>query len=202
VVVTTGDISNAASTPGPWSAHKMLRSWDTTTLHSTFGAIDGLQVGDGDIGPALETLDGFVRGSEAWFDVTSYLEGVRTGAIDNGIAIQANGTADGWQIHTNGSLTELARPKLIVYSADLGISNPLAGDFNDDGAVDGADFLTWQRGFGSTFDAADLADWKANFGSTGSGPAAAAVPEPSSALLSMAAVLGLATVARGRSEKK
>jgi hypothetical protein len=202
VVVTTGDISNAASTPGPWSAHKMLRPWDTTTLHSTFGDIDGLQVGDGDIGPALETLDGFVRGSEAWFDVTSYLEGVRTGGVDNGIAIQANGTADGWQIHTNGSTLEAARPKLIVYSADLGISNPLAGDFNDDGAVDGADFLAWQRGFGGEFDASDLADWKANFGSTGSGPAAAAVPEPSTALLSMAAVLGLAAVVRGRSEKK
>lgn len=206
VVVTTGDISTAANTPGPWSAHKMLRSWDATTLHSTFGAVDGLQVGDGDIGPALETLDGFIRGAEAWFDVTDYLEGVRTGAVDNGIAIQANGTADGWQIHANGSTTESARPKLIVYSADLGISNPLEGDFNDDGAVDGADFLVWQREFGSTLDASDLADWKANFGSTGNGPlsegAVGAVPEPSSALISIVAAFGLLSASRAVSVRQ
>ena len=202
VVITTGEVSNAAHSPGPWSAYKMNRTWDLTSLHSSFGTVNGLQTGEGDISAPLDTLEGFIRGAEAWFDVTSYLEGVRTGAIDNGIAIQANGTADGWQIHTNGSTTEAARPKLVVYSADLGITNPLEGDFNDDGAVDGADFLTWQRGFGGQFGASDLADWRANFGSTGSGPLAAAVPEPSTALLSMAAVLGFGAVARRRSETK
>jgi len=195
VVITTGDISNAGHSPGPWAAHRMLRPWDFATLHSSFGAVDGLQVGDGDIGPALEALDGFIRGSEAWFDVTSYLEGLRTGVADNGIAIQAAGTADGWQIHTNGSTTALARPKLIVYSADLGIVGPGPGDFNDDGAVDGTDFLVWQRGLGTSFDAADLADWRANFGSVGGGgplasAAAAAVPEPAAAGMFLAAVFG------------
>jgi hypothetical protein len=64
-------------------------------------------------------MTGFIRGAEVWFDVTSYLEGVRTGAADYGVAIQANGTADGWQIHTTGSTTPDARPRLVVYSADL-----------------------------------------------------------------------------------
>ncbi len=202
VVVTTGDLSNDAQSSGPWSAHRMLRSWDTTTLHSSFGSVNGLQVGDGDIAPALDTLDGFIRGAEAWFDVTDYLEGVRTGATDNGIAIQANGTADGWQIHANGSALEAARPKLIVYSADLGIGGGLEGDFNDDNVVDGADFLTWQRQLGNGLTPADLDLWKANFGATGGGPSAAAVPEPSAAIISMAALFGLGAAARGRSEKK
>ena len=57
----------------------MLRPWDTTSLHSSFGAVNGLQIGDGDIGPVLDSLDGFIRGAEVWFDVTAYLEGVRTG---------------------------------------------------------------------------------------------------------------------------
>jgi hypothetical protein len=200
VVLTTSESSVDARTSGPFSAHKMLRPWDTTTLHSSFGAVDGLQVGDGDIGPSLETLDGFIRGSEAWFDVTSYMEGVRTGAADNGVAVIASGTADGWQIFANGSATEAVRPKLIVYSADLGVTGPGPGDFNDDGAVDGADFLVWQRGVGTTFDAADLADWKANFGTTGGGPlvgaAGAAVPEPTMAVLSAAAALGLLATSR------
>ena len=119
VVITTGDTNANARAAGPYSAHAMLRPWDINSLHSTFGAVNGLQIGDGDIGPILDSHDGFIRGAEAWFDVTDYLEGVRTGAADHGIAIQANGTADGWQIHTNGSTAPDARPRLVVYSADL-----------------------------------------------------------------------------------
>ena len=120
VVITTGDTNANARSGGPYSAHAMLRPWDVSSLHSAFGAVNGLQIGDGDIGPALDSLDGFIRGAEVWFNVTDYLEGVRTGAADHGIAIQANGTADGWQIHTNGSTPLEARPRLVAYSADLG----------------------------------------------------------------------------------
>ncbi len=120
-VITTGDTSGSAHTSGPYAAYAMLQPWDTTSLHSSFGAVNGLQISDGDIGPVLDSLDGFIRGAEVWFDVTDYLEGVRTGATDHGIAIQANGTNDGWQIHTNGSTTPDARPRLVVYSADLGL---------------------------------------------------------------------------------
>ena len=35
------------------------------------------------------------------------------------------------------------------------------GDYDSDGDVDGFDFLTWQRGFGSVYDSSDLADWEA-----------------------------------------
>jgi hypothetical protein len=118
-VITTGDTSGSAPTGGPYAAYTMLRPWDTTSLHSSFGAVNGLQIGDGDIGPVLDSPDGFIRGAEVWFDVTDYLEGVRTGAADNGIAIQANGTSDGWQIHATGSTNVDARPHLVVYSADL-----------------------------------------------------------------------------------
>jgi hypothetical protein len=201
VVMTTGDGSSAAHSSGPWAAYKMLRPWDTTTLHSSFGSVNGLQVGEGDIGPALDALDGFIRGSEAWFDVTSYLEGVRNGAVDNGIAIQAAGTADGWQINANGAADPSLRPKLVVYSADLGIVGPGPGDFNDDGRVDGADFLQWQRQLGGALDAGDLADWQANFGSSGGGPlseaAAGAVPEPATALISVIA-FGMLAVFRSK----
>ncbi|OHB80064.1 MAG: hypothetical protein A2Z25_06475 [Planctomycetes bacterium RBG_16_55_9] len=121
VVITTGDTNVNARTNGSYSAHTMLRPWDLTTLHSSFGAVNGLQIGDGDISPALDSPEGFIRGAEVWFDVTEYLEGVRTGAADYGVAIQANGTGDGWMIHTNGSTTPQARPRLVVYSADLGV---------------------------------------------------------------------------------
>jgi hypothetical protein len=70
-------------------------------------------------------------------------------------------------------------------------------DFDNDGDVDGSDFLVWQRGVGSPGDntdgdadgdgqvtAADLGVWRNNFGQSGG---IAAIPEP--------AALGLAAVA-------
>ena len=67
----------------------------------------------------------------------------------------------------------------------------LAGDFDGDGDVDGADFLVWQRTDGTP---AGLSDWQNSYG-TGVGSLAAssaAVPEPSTCLLCCsAAVIGL-----------
>ena len=65
-------------------------------------------------------------------------------------------------------------------------------DFDDNGAVDGADFLRWQRGFGTTpatllagnadgdsdVDADDLLHWQAEFGAAADGAPLFAVPEP------------------------
>lgn len=63
---------------------------------------------------------------------------------------------------------------------------PLAGDFNGDGVVDGSDFLAWQRGYGTQtgatpangdadadgdVDAGDLGVWKDSFGDGANGTA-------------------------------
>lgn len=79
----------------------------------------------------------------------------------------------------------------------VGIDMP--GDFDVDGAVDGDDFLIWQRGDYSPkaiILGDDLAEWEANFGTPGQAVAAAvaAVPEPPSmmlALLSLGLLAGL-----------
>ncbi|MEM6329365.1 MAG: family 16 glycosylhydrolase [Planctomycetota bacterium] len=81
----------------------------------------------------------------------------------------------------------------------------LAGDFNDDGIVDGADYALWRNnlngdasvlngnGDGSDFvDAGDLAIWRAQFNPAPPG-AIAAAPEPAAGLLALAALCGLAT---------
>ena len=75
-------------------------------------------------------------------------------------------------------------------------------DFDDDGNVDGSDFLTWQRGLGigafnyqgdadgdQDVDGVDLAGWRSEFGAPQSSVAAAgAVPEPEDLALAMLAV--------------
>lgn len=63
------------------------------------------------------------------------------------------------------------------------------GDFDGDLAVNGTDFLAWQRGDSANpMSESDLADWQANFG--GGSPAIDSsirhVPEPSSILLALA----------------
>jgi hypothetical protein len=63
---------------------------------------------------------------------------------------------------------------------DLGaFESVLAGDFDNDGYVDGRDFLVWQR----NPSVGELADWQANYGLGVLTAASVAVPEPGSWLL-------------------
>ncbi|MEM9657221.1 MAG: hypothetical protein AAF961_02565, partial [Planctomycetota bacterium] len=70
----------------------------------------------------------------------------------------------------------------------------LAGDFDFNGQVDGADFLHWQRGESPTpLSDEDLADWSANFGRVVDGGSVNShgVPEPNALLLAGIATLAL-----------
>ncbi|WP_172992032.1 autotransporter-associated beta strand repeat-containing protein [Lacipirellula parvula] len=83
-------------------------------------------------------------------------------------------------------------------------------DFDNDGDVDGADFLTWQRNFGTagdnahgnangdgTVDGLDLAVWRNQFGAgSPANVAASAIPEPASAALLLLAAGALAGARR------
>jgi hypothetical protein len=73
-------------------------------------------------------------------------------------------------------------------------------DFDGDGDVDGADFLTWQRGVGmpgdqpdgdangdNVIDGADLDVWELQFGQGAAAPVAGAVPEPGTCGLALLA---------------
>ena len=83
----------------------------------------------------------------------------------------------GWQLNPGGS------------TVFLEVIASLPGDFDGDGEVDGADFLTWQR----DTSVGDLANWQANYGGPSSLAASStAVPEPTTLLLfALAGVSGL-----------
>ncbi len=74
------------------------------------------------------------------------------------------------------------------------------GDFDNDGDVDGIDFLQWQLGASDNpLSAEDLATWAGNFGTTT--PLAttlSVVPEPSSALLALFSLVCLGSAIRQR----
>lgn len=111
--------------------------------------------------------------------------------------MRAAGTGDTGQRLDDGQITTiLASPFTVTAPATLD------GDFNNDRAVDGADFLLWQRGGSPTpFSPTDLNAWRTNFGRIGATPAiaptAGAVPEPAALALMLLATL-LPKVARRR----
>ena len=83
--------------------------------------------------------------------------------------------------------------------ASLKLIGGLPGDFNDDGKVDGADFLAWQRGeSASPRSPEDLADWQSNFGVSAASPTAAGVPEPNAMGLGAMSCAALVVAARTR----
>jgi hypothetical protein len=99
---------------------------------------------------------------------------------------------------------------------DFRILPGLASDFDNDGDSDGADFLRWQRGVGTTgaaatknvgnanadniVDGADLDWWEAEYGLGGSAVASiGAVPEPASIVLVGVGLATLGASARRRS---
>ncbi|NOY30824.1 MAG: hypothetical protein GXP28_11845 [Planctomycetes bacterium] len=70
---------------------------------------------------------------------------------------------------------------------DVRLDASPAGDFDQDGDVDGADFLAWQRGFPAIYNGTDLLTWETNFGTPSSSGSALflAVPEPTALALSL-----------------
>lgn len=164
---------------------------DQTQIDQVIGGLAADQVVVPTDGPNFLGLAGQVRYLGLKMDLNNTNQfnygwiGVR---IDN--EADATGAVVGYAYETE--------PGVDILAGDAGPVAPDA-DYNDDGDIDGADFLLWQRQFGTSVtafsgadgngngvvDAPDLALWKTGFGSaTATGQiAATAVPEPGSILL-------------------
>lgn len=72
--------------------------------------------------------------------------------------------------------------EVLIDGVQFQVGEPLAGDFNQDGVVDAADYALWRDGLGTTFDQDDYAIWASNLGAT-SANNSVAIPEPPTALI-------------------
>jgi hypothetical protein len=157
-------------------------------------------------GDAMPDADGFIRvplipGQEFNFldyasqGVTQFLlTGVDAGTHDNPI-----------DLNTALKFTSTGETKVAVTTYTT-TADPFAllGDYNHDGVTDIGDYVVWRKSFGQSgaalaadgdasgqIDDADLAVWRAHFGYTsgGSGTTLSTVPEPSTFLLTISALI-------------
>jgi hypothetical protein len=192
------DLTNDGGTIAPGSSightqidgNLLLNSGTLEIELASLAAFDSLHV-DGTITPGgsinVVLLGGYAPSlGESWPILTT------DAAILPG---QFASVTDGFSIHQEDNVF-----RLYFGPGPVG----LAGDFNDDGTVDAADYLVWRKGLGTIYTPDDYDDWQANFGATSSAANAAAgrfdaaVPEPAAWALILIAggLLYRATVPR------
>lgn len=80
------------------------------------------------------------------------------------------------------------------------VTSALAGDYNNNGVVDGADYVVWRNGGAPDSSQAGYTLWRSSFGSSGSGAGlggSGAVPEPTAVALVALSLVGLVVKRRG-----
>jgi T5SS/PEP-CTERM-associated repeat protein len=150
---------------------------------------------------SLTLAEGFVPMLGDEFELISTAQGLSIGAVDlNNFEPLPTGLQ--WDVLVSGeTLTAVV------------IQAGLPGDYNDDGAVDAADYTVWRDNLGApagtlvndpnpgAIGAAQYTTWKTNYGNTSASPGAfeaAAVPEPCGvALLGLGCLLVLGGFRRG-----
>jgi hypothetical protein len=151
-----------------------------------------LAAADGHLGPIITLVDGDnTRYSYRWY---GQLLGhhILTRPMDTPDAIGNLGTISGFDwdtlTHMHMELDPGSYGTMGAYTVewnDLSLITRVGvtGDFDDDGDVDGHDFLAWQRGESQTpFSPTDLADWQGAYGG-GTLAATSSVPEPGTVCL-------------------
>jgi hypothetical protein len=180
-----------------------------------------------DTGPLNERTYHAVTGLRSGFNGT---ELIKAGSVDSSTATVLGEThefaADGWfsltfnEINATAIAYGLVKPdgsanpyinypifEFQLYDSEL---IPHAGDYNNNGVVDAADYVLWRQGgplqnevnTPGTVDPSDYTVWRALFGTTaGSGSGSldgGAVPEPLSFLLTLVAIAAMVVMGRGR----
>jgi hypothetical protein len=143
-----------------------------------------------DITKALWIAPGSVTHAQDWAQRANVLSFTQ---VDGGLAVtlpdDGNKAPPGYYmlflVNSNGvpSVAEWVRATLPT--------GALPGDFNRDNAVDGADYVVWRKGVGTTYTPADLVDWKLHFGESAGAGSGFLAPEPSGVAVLLLGVASL-----------
>jgi hypothetical protein len=147
--------------------------------------------GDGGAGGGMNPLTGIIKGYDAWIDA---------GFVPLEFQIYSNKSVSGtdpdfeWTFYIDN----------VRVGQDVA---GVAGDYNGNGVVDGADYVVWRNGGPllnevadvGTVSPADYTEWRSRFGNTsGSGLGSGAVPEPTGYVLWLVAANCWALATRWR----
>jgi T5SS/PEP-CTERM-associated repeat protein len=143
----------------------------------------------------LDLLNGFIPAAADVFTIVGTGGGL-TGSFANVANGQRLATSNGvGSFVVNYGAGSVLDPLKVMLS---GFRSGIPGDFDEDGDVDGADFLIWQRGGSPAPNSpTDLAVWRSNFGAP-QVAVSAAVPEPGVFVLIATPSLLLALARRWR----
>jgi probable HAF family extracellular repeat protein len=200
----SGQVAGFSNTSGDAVYHAYL--WTPTTPNGTSGTmldlttLGGLNSYSYNVGAGGQV----VGASEVHInsgDTHAFLYKSGSGMVDLNTLIDP---LLGWELTDAAGINDAGQitgQGLIAgkYHAYLLTPNPVAGDFNNDGSINAADYVAWRKGLGITYTQNDYNTWRTHFGqSAGSGAAlssaitlSGAVPEPTSALLILMAVLAM-----------
>lgn len=209
---TTGSASirNDAAIPLDFSYYKITSEQDALDASNFGGGSGWNSLSDQNIDPVDGSDDDGIPGSrdtETWEEaggsssdllVEFFVEGESILSPGETVSLGAPYNTNVFGAGNDGDLVfsfaQTGDP--LIESVVEYVSGSLDGDFDGDNAVDGNDFLAWQRGESpNPLSASDLAAWQSSYGA-GAVSAAVAVPEPNTiALFALGSIL-LATTRR------
>ncbi len=114
--------------------------------------------------------------------------------ISLGSAFDISGQQDIEFVYHEAGTGSILRVGIVEY-----VSTTIAGDYNNNGSVDAADYTVWRDGNSPDSSINGYNLWVANFGNTSSTSSSESVPEPNTLLLCGMLLLGLAVFQRRRS---
>jgi hypothetical protein len=114
--VVTGFSSSNATSPGPFTVHRLLVPFTETSVYADFAGDAGAMLSAGQITPAIATFTGMANCEAVDVDVSEAVKAWASGAPNHGLYI-GSGSPNGWQIFTTGANDISFRPLLRVVSS-------------------------------------------------------------------------------------
>lgn len=135
--VVTGFSSNSATSPGPFTVHRLLVPFSEASVYADFAGDSGAMLSAGQITPAIATFTDMANCEVVDVDVSEAVKAWAAGAPNHGFYI-GSGSPNGWQLFTTGAADTSFRPLLRVVSSPalpVEIASPAASSRHPQGST-------------------------------------------------------------------